>query len=71
MNICFYYSIDTFGKSTGAPGALGAPGAQNHEYGMGWDRLSGTGVATALKIIYWPTPFLTRPEASRLGGLFQ
>ena len=39
--------------------------------GMGWDRLSGTGVATALKIIYWPTPFLTRPEASRLGGLFQ
>ena len=21
--------------------------------GMGWDRLAGTGVATALKIIYW------------------
>ena len=31
----------------------------------------GTGVATALKITHWPTPFLTRPDASRLGGLFQ
>ena len=41
----------------------------NIQYGMGWDRLSGTGVATALKIIYWPTPFLTRPKASRLGGV--
>ena len=45
--------------------------SQNQWHRMGWDRLSGTGVATALKIIYWPTPFLTRPEASRLGGLFQ
>ena len=27
----------------------------------------GTGVATALKIIQWPTPFLTRPSASSVG----
>ena len=29
---------------------------------MGWDRLVGTGVATALKIVQWPTPFLTRQD---------
>ena len=27
---------------------------------MGWDKLSGTGVSTALKIVQRPTPFLTR-----------
>ena len=25
------------------------------KYGMGWDRLVGTGVATALKIVRWPS----------------
>ena len=34
---------------------------------MGWDRLVGTGVATALKIVQWPTPFLTRHSASSVG----
>ena len=40
--------------------------------GMGipsWDRLSGTGVATAQKIVQRPTPFLTGHSASRLGGV--
>ena len=35
--------------------------------GMGWDRLAGTGVAAALKIVFWPTPFLTRHSASSVG----
>ena len=35
--------------------------------GMGWDRLVGTGVATALKIVQWPTPFLTRHSALSVG----
>ena len=35
--------------------------------GMGWDRLVGTGVATALEIVQWPTPFLTRHSASSVG----
>ena len=26
---------------------------------MGWDRLAGTDVAAALKIVFWPTHFLT------------
>ena len=34
---------------------------------MGWDKLSGTGVATAQKFVQRPTPFLTRHSASRLG----
>ena len=38
-----------------------------HCDGMGWDRLVGTGVATALKIVQWPTPFLTRHSASSVG----
>ena len=37
--------------------------------GMGWDRLAGTGVATALKIIFWSTPSLLGISASRLGGV--
>ena len=37
--------------------------------GMGWDRLSGTGVSTALKIVQWPTPFLSSHSASRSGGV--
>ena len=32
---------------------------------------SGYRVATALRIVYWPTPFLTRLTASRSGWLFQ
>ena len=36
---------------------------------MGWNKLSGTGVATALEIVQRPTPFLTRHSASRLGGV--
>ena len=35
--------------------------------GMGWDKLSGTGVTTAQKFVQRPTPFLTRHSASRLG----
>ena len=38
--------------------------------GMGWDRLAGTGVATAQKIVQRPTPFLTRHSASRLKRIF-
>ena len=26
---------------------------------MGWDRQAGTDVAAALKIVFWPTHFLT------------
>ena len=37
--------------------------------GMEWNRLAGTGVATAQKIVQRPTPFLTRHSASRLGGV--
>ena len=37
--------------------------------GMEWNRLAGTGVATAQKIVQRPTPFLTRHFASRLGGV--
>ena len=37
--------------------------------GMGWERLAGTGVATAQKIVQRPTPFLTRHSASWLGGV--
>ena len=36
---------------------------------MEWNRLAGTGVATAQKIVQRPTPFLTRHFASRLGGV--
>ena len=36
---------------------------------MEWNRLAGTGVATAQKIVQRPTPFLTRHSASRLGGV--
>ena len=36
---------------------------------MGWDKLAGTGVATAQKFVQRPTPFLTRHSASRLGGV--
>ena len=32
---------------------------------IGLDLLSGTGVATALRIVQWPTLSLTRPSASR------
>ena len=32
---------------------------------------SGYRVSTALRIVYWPTPFLTRLTASRSGWLFQ
>ena len=35
--------------------------------GMGWDRLAGTGVATAQKIVQRPTPFLTQHSASPVG----
>ena len=31
----------------------------------------GYGVSTALRTVLWPTPFLTRPKASRSGWLFQ
>ena len=34
---------------------------------MGWDRLAGTGVATAQKIVQRPTPFLTQHSASPVG----
>ena len=36
---------------------------------MGWDRLAGTGVSTAQKIVQRPTPFLFRHSASWLGGV--
>ena len=40
------------------------------EGGMGWDgNYCGYEVATALKIVHWSTPFLTRLYASRLGGI--
>ena len=39
------------------------------QIGMGWDKLAGTGVATAQKIVQRPTPFLTRHSASWLGGV--
>ena len=37
--------------------------------GMEWNRLAGTGVTTAQKIVQRPTPFLTRHSASWLGGV--
>ena len=36
---------------------------------MGWDGICcGYDVASALRIVHWSTPFLTRHKASRLGG---
>ena len=35
--------------------------------GIGLDLLSGTGVATAVRIVQWPTLSLIRPCPSRLG----
>ena len=41
-------------------------------YGLDWIGFtSGYRVSTALRIVYWPTPFLTRLTASRSGWLFQ
>ena len=42
------------------------------DIGLDWIGLTfGYGVSTALRTVLWPTPFLTRPKASRSGWLFQ
>ena len=41
-------------------------------FGLDWIGFTfGYGVSTALRTVLWPTPFLTRPKASRSGWLFQ
>ena len=56
-------------------GTLAVPSAQLRlrlPTGLDWIGFtSGYRVATALRIVYWPTPFLTRLTASRSGWLFQ
>ena len=45
---------------------------KSNVYGLDWIGFTfGYGVSTALRTVLWPTPFLTRPKASRSGWLFQ
>ena len=50
---------------------LTTTGGRGRQDWIGLDLLSGTGVATALRIVQWPTLFLNRPCVSWQGWLFQ
>ena len=54
------------------PTSLHATWATIAIFGLDWIGFtSGYRVSTALWIVYWPTPILTRLTASRSGWLFQ